>query len=283
MTPTGMPMTSAFGLADDFRAAAFGNRPLDADKLDRLADAQLKYTALIRENCLEPGTANLASCAAMANNAGQSLDSLERSYGAYTRLTDANGVPYSERFPETVKAMESAISSQKAALETMGHAAEGMEKNSDISARLGNFAMQAAGHFIGTGDLKGLKPSSATGATTTARAGEEVGNVGANGKVVGEIRTPVTSGGTANSATGPKLAEQLSNESLTASGANMNNIKVVAEGKVNGQVYVDTNQMARPATSANASEMTLVPAERVAAREAQGLGNVNGNMATAHA
>ncbi|MFY8063176.1 MAG: hypothetical protein ACOVN2_05650, partial [Usitatibacteraceae bacterium] len=103
------------------------------------------------------------------------------------------------------------------------------------------------------------------------------------GKGTGEIGTPVTSSGTANSATGPKLAEQLSNESLTASGANMNNIKVVAEGKVNGQVYIDTNQTARPVTAANASEITLVPADRVAAREAQGLGNVNGNMATAHA
>eukprot|EP01032_Pedospumella_encystans_P011166 gene11166-13004_t len=103
------------------------------------------------------------------------------------------------------------------------------------------------------------------------------------GKVVGEITPPVTSGGTANSATGPKLAEQLSNESLVASGANMNNIKVVAEGKVNGQVYIDTNQGARPVAAANASEITLVPADRVAARDAQGLGNVNGNMATAHA
>jgi hypothetical protein len=92
-----------------------------------------------------------------------------------------------------------------------------------------------------------------------------------------------TSGGTANAATGPKLAEQLSNESLAASGANMNNIKVVAEGKINGQVYIDTNQTARSATTANASEPTLVPPDRVAAREAQGLGNVNGNMSTAHA
>jgi filamentous hemagglutinin len=110
-------------------------------------------------------------------------------------------------------------------------------------------------------------------------------SAGANGgvAVAGEIAIPVTTGGTANSATRPKLAEQLSNESLTASGANMNNIKVVAEGKVNGQVYIDTNQGARSVTSANSTEITLVPADRVAAREAQGLGNVNGNMSTAHA
>ena len=116
-----------------------------------------------------------------------------------------------------------------------------------------------------------------------ARGAAEEAGVAGRGTAAAAGATPVTSGGTANSATGAKLAEQLSDESLTASGANMNNIKVVAEGKVNGQVYIDTNQTARPVTAANASEITLVPPDRVAAREAQGLGNVNGNMATAHA
>jgi hypothetical protein len=93
----------------------------------------------------------------------------------------------------------------------------------------------------------------------------------------------VGSDGRANSAIGAKLVEQLAQESLAASGANMGNIKVVATGKINGQNYIDTNQTARSTTAANALEITLVPADRVAAREAQGLGNVNGNMATAHA
>jgi hypothetical protein len=94
---------------------------------------------------------------------------------------------------------------------------------------------------------------------------------------------PRTSGGTANAATAPQLAEQLANETLVASGAKMSKIEVTAQGKVNGQVYLDTNQNARSTTAADAAERTLVPAERVAAREEIGRGNVNGNMATAHA
>jgi filamentous hemagglutinin len=159
------------------------------------------------------------------------------------------------------------------------------------SATLISPAMLAAKGYLTQQEAKDLQNLRAgtfidvAGAVILPGGIKATGKNGANGegKIAGEIKTPVTSGGTANSAAGIKLAEQLSNESLAASGANMNNIKVVAEGKINGQVYIDTNQTARPIAAANPSEITLTPVDRVATREAQGLGNVNGNMATAHA
>jgi filamentous hemagglutinin len=62
----------------------------------------------------------------------------------------------------------------------------------------------------------------------------------------------------------------------------MSNIQVVADGSINGQVYIDTNQSARAAAAADADQATLVPADRVNAR-ASTAGIVNGDMSTAHA
>ncbi|AMP00526.1 mafB19-like deaminase family protein [Collimonas arenae] len=136
---------------------------------------------------------------------------------------------------------------------------------------------------IAIGAIIGAVAGKAIGAATNAIKGvfsaeSDAVAVGVNGAAAG----PVTSGGTANAATAPLLKQQLANESLTASGANMSNIKVVAQGSVEGQVYIDTNQSARAVAAANPAESTLVPADRVNAR-APTVGVVNGDMSTAHA
>ena len=118
--------------------------------------------------------------------------------------------------------------------------------------------------------------------------------LGSDGRIYNEVTqggkdvlVPVTKGavtseGMANAATTGKLNQQLANESLAAAGTDMSNIKVVAQGKIEGRVYIDTNQGARSATNANAAESTLVPADRVATRIPEH-GAVNGDMSNAHA
>lgn len=111
-------------------------------------------------------------------------------------------------------------------------------------------------------------------------------NVAGNaGNVVNASQTgPVTSQGTANAATASKLTEQLTSESLIASGTNIKDIKVIAKGRIEGRVYIDTNQAARAQQAANSAEKTLVPTERIFDVNRFSMhGNVNGNMATAHA
>lgn len=71
-------------------------------------------------------------------------------------------------------------------------------------------------------------------------------------------------------------------DSLRSSGADINKIKVVAKGEVDGKMYIDTNQSARSPANANADKVTLVPPEKVADRELK-KGLVNSNMANAHA
>ncbi|MCE3608289.1 hypothetical protein LXA47_32490, partial [Massilia sp. P8910] len=58
--------------------------------------------------------------------------------------------------------------------------------------------------------------------------------------------------------------------------------KIVANGTIEGRVYVDTNQRARFPASADSLELTLVPVGRVNARLAT-QEPINGNMADAHA
>jgi hypothetical protein len=117
-------------------------------------------------------------------------------------------------------------------------------------------------------------------ARTTADAGSKLTTSVGNQST--PLLGPVTSQGMANAATAGKLYQQLWDEQVAAAGINKSSLVVLADGKIEGRVYIDTNQTARPAVSANASEYTTVPADRVAARAAQ-WGIVNGDMATAHA
>lgn len=78
------------------------------------------------------------------------------------------------------------------------------------------------------------------------------------------------------------LSTQLSREQLEKSGIDKSNLQVVAEGKIKGQVYIDTNQTARSPANADPLESTGVPKDIVNAR-VEKHGVVNGDMATAHA
>jgi hypothetical protein len=116
---------------------------------------------------------------------------------------------------------------------------------------------------------------------------------GVTGKVTANVPTPkrgvgiagqdsVTSDGTANSATGPKLANDLAAAQAkdprigtTLPGAN-SPVKVTAESNIGGRTLVDTNQTARPVALADPNKPTLIS-------DLVPPGKPNSTMANAHA
>ncbi|WP_259375189.1 hemagglutinin repeat-containing protein [Roseateles chitosanitabidus] len=101
----------------------------------------------------------------------------------------------------------------------------------------------------------------------------------------GARKDPDGKGGTGPSSKLPEvddLTSQLAREQLDRSGVNKGAIDVVAEGRIRGRVYIDTNQKARSPENADATEATGVPRNTVDAR-AERFGLVNADMATAHA
>jgi hypothetical protein len=119
----------------------------------------------------------------------------------------------------------------------------------------------------------------AVSATTVARP---AATVGAKGGVIVAEDVTVTSGGTANSATGARLADDLaaaqtkdSRIGTTLPGANAP-VTVTAESNIGGRTLVDTNQTARPSALADPNKPTLIS-------DLVPPGKPNSNMANAHA
>ncbi|TNH21026.1 hypothetical protein FHQ29_10980 [Testudinibacter sp. TR-2022] len=105
------------------------------------------------------------------------------------------------------------------------------------------------------------------------------------GKTEGyENQTTTISIGAENNATAVPLKIQLSNESLKASGVNLDKAEVIARVDINGQVYIDTNQKGRAANLADKNTPTLI-ADKIAEKPPRkdGVPYPNANMATAHA
>ena len=71
-------------------------------------------------------------------------------------------------------------------------------------------------------------------------------------------------------------------QTAQAAAASAEQVGQIAEGRVNGRTYIDTNQTARSFRTINPSERTLVPLNKIFDR-ARDSNIVNANMRTAHA
>ncbi|MGV6989426.1 two-partner secretion domain-containing protein [Testudinibacter sp. P80/BLE/0925] len=105
------------------------------------------------------------------------------------------------------------------------------------------------------------------------------------GKTEGyENQTTTISIGAENNATAVPLKIQLSNESLKASGSNLDKAEVIARAELNGKIYIDTNQKARANNLADHKVPTLI-SDDIGNKPPQrdGTPYPNSNMAEAHA